>query len=89
MELGEASAAIRAFDHVAEITPASGDEDAVNRHLDTLARLMSLHAAAENLPQALEVGDRLRSETSHLRGSDWPGLAQIDAYLRRLRQDLG
>ncbi|MCD9589668.1 protein kinase [Streptomyces sp. 8ZJF_21] len=89
MELGEASAAIRAFDHIAAITPAPGDEDAVNRHLDTLARLMSLYAAAENLFQALEVGDRLRLETSHLRGSDWPGLAQIDAYLRRLRQDLG
>ncbi|QHC25654.1 protein kinase domain-containing protein [Streptomyces sp. GS7] len=89
MELGEASAAIRAFDHVAEITPAPDDEDAVNRHLDTLARLMGLYAAVENLPQALEVGDRLRSETFHLRGSDWPGLAQIDAYLSRLRQDLG
>ncbi|MFD7826287.1 protein kinase [Kitasatospora sp. NPDC059803] len=89
MELGEASAAIRAFDHVAENTPAPDDEDAVNRHLDTLARLMSLYAAAENLPQALDVGDRLRSETSQLRGSDWPGLVQIDVYLRRLRQDLG
>ncbi|MCX4751154.1 serine/threonine-protein kinase [Kitasatospora sp. NBC_01287] len=89
MELGEASAAIRAFDHVAENTPASDDEDAVNRHLDTLARLMSLYAATENLPQALDIGDRLRTETSHLRGSDWPGLAQIDAYLHRLRRDLG
>ncbi|MFE2105881.1 protein kinase [Kitasatospora sp. NPDC059463] len=89
MELGEASAAIRAFDHVAENTPAPDDEDAVNRHLDTLARLMSLYAAAENLPQALDVGDRLRSQTSQLRGSDWPGLMQIDAYIRRLRQDLG
>ncbi|MCX4752540.1 protein kinase domain-containing protein [Kitasatospora purpeofusca] len=89
MELGEASAAIRAFDHVAETTPAPDDEDAVNRHLDTLARLMSLYAAAEDLPQALDIGDRLRTETSHLRGSDWPGLTQIDAYLRRLRQDLG
>ncbi|MFJ3961414.1 protein kinase [Streptomyces sp. NPDC090036] len=89
MELGEATAAIQAFDRVVEITPASDSEDAVNRHLDALARLMSLHAAAENLPQALEVGGRLRSETSHLRGNDWPGLAQIDAYLRRLRQDLG
>ncbi|WP_234430502.1 protein kinase domain-containing protein [Streptomyces sp. NRRL F-4489] len=89
MELGEASAAIRAFDQVAEITPAPEDEDAINRYLDTLARLVSLYAAAEDLPQALEVGDRLRSETSRLRGSDWPGLAQIDAYLSRLRQDLG
>ncbi|MFD4023008.1 protein kinase [Streptomyces sp. NPDC058576] len=89
MELGEATAAIRAFGHVAETIPAPDDEDAVNRYLDTLARLMSLYAAAENLSQALEVGDLLRSETSRLRGSDWPGLAQIDTYLRRLRDDLG
>ncbi|MDX3866816.1 serine/threonine-protein kinase [Streptomyces europaeiscabiei] len=89
MELGEATAAIHAFDRVSEITPEPDDEDAVNRHLDALSRLMSLYAAAESLPQALDVGDRLRSETSCLRGSDWPGLVQIDAYLRRLRQDLG
>jgi serine/threonine protein kinase len=89
MELGEATAAIQAFDRVAEITPVPDDEDAVSRHLDALARLTSLYAAAESLPQALDVGDRLRSETSRLRGSDWPGLAQIDAFLLRLRQDLG
>ncbi|MER6382526.1 serine/threonine-protein kinase [Streptomyces sp. NPDC001127] len=89
MELGEAGAAIDAFGRVSEIVPDPADEDAVSRHLDALARLMSLYAAAENLPRALDMGDRLRSETSHLRGSDWPGLAQIDAYLRRLRQDLG
>ncbi|MFE7558524.1 protein kinase [Kitasatospora sp. NPDC057500] len=89
MELGEASAAIRAFEYVAETTPASDDEDAVNRHLDTLARLMSLYAATERLPRALAIGEQLRSETSSLRGEDWPGLAQIDAYIRRLHQDLG
>lgn len=89
MELGEVAAAIRAFGRVAEIAPAPDDEDAVNRHLDTLARLMSLYAAAEDLPQALDVGNRLWSETSCLRGSDWPGLVQINAYLHRLRQDLG
>lgn len=89
MELGEATAAIRAFDRVSEITPDPDDEAAVNRHLDALARLMSLNAATESLPKALDFGERLRSETSRLRGSDWPGLAQIDAYLRRLRQDLG
>ena len=89
MELGETTAAIHAFDRVSETTPKPDDEDAVNRHLDALARLMSLYAAAESLPQALDVGDRLRSETSRLRGSDWSGLVQIDAYLRRLRQDLG
>ncbi|MHA6762201.1 protein kinase domain-containing protein [Streptacidiphilus sp. PAMC 29251] len=89
MELGDATAAIQAFDHVTEITPNPDDADAVSRHLDALARLTSLYAAAESLPQALDVGDRLRSETSRLRGSDWPGLAQIDAYLLRLRQDLG
>ncbi|MCX4776743.1 protein kinase domain-containing protein [Streptomyces sp. NBC_01264] len=89
MELGEATSAIRAFDRVSEIMPEEGDEDAVNRHLDALARLMSLYAATESLPKALDVGERLRSETSRLRGSDWPGLAQIDAYIRRLRQDLG
>lgn len=50
---------------------------------------MSLYAATESLPEALHVGDRLRSETSRIRGSDWPGLGQIDAYLRRLHQDLG
>ncbi|MGP4115455.1 protein kinase domain-containing protein [Streptomyces sp. 4N509B] len=88
MELGEATAAIQAFDRVSEIRPGPDDEDAVNRHLDALARLMSLYAATENLSQALDVGDRLRSETSRLRGSNWPGLLQIDAYLRRLRQDL-
>ncbi|MFF2861390.1 protein kinase [Streptomyces rubiginosohelvolus] len=89
MELGEATAAIHAFGHVAKTAPAPDDEDTVNRYLDTLARLMSLHAASENLSQALEAGDRLRSETSRLRGSDWPGLAQIDIYLGRLRHDLG
>lgn len=89
MELGEATAATQTFNRVSESTPEPGDEDAVNRYLDALARLMSLHAAAERLPQALHVGDRLRSETFRLRGSDWPGLGQIDAYLRRLRQDLG
>ncbi|WP_254407407.1 hypothetical protein [Streptomyces sp. GMY02] len=89
MELGEAIAAIQAFDRVSEATPTSDDEDAVNRYLDALARLMGLHAASENLPQALHVGERLLSETSRLRGCDWPGLGQIDAYLRRLRQDLG
>ncbi|WOI62330.1 protein kinase domain-containing protein [Streptomyces fradiae] len=89
MELGEATAAIQAFDRVSEATPTPDDEDAVNRYLDALARLMGLHAASENLPQALHVGERLLSETSRLRGSDWPGLGQIDAYLRRLRQDLG
>ncbi|XUZ28782.1 protein kinase domain-containing protein [Streptomyces sp. RMIT01] len=89
MELGEATAAIQAFDRVSETTPAPDDEDAVNRYLDSLARLMSLYAATESLHQALHVGDRLRSETSRIRGSGWPGLAQIDAYLRRLRQDLG
>lgn len=89
MELGEATAAIRAFDRISEITPDPDDEDAVSRHLDALARLMSLYAATENLSKALGIGERLRSETSHLRGSDWPGLAQIDAYLLRLRQDLG
>ncbi|MFJ9185231.1 protein kinase [Streptomyces anulatus] len=89
MELGEATAAIQAFGHVAETIPALDDEDAVNRYLDTLARLMSLYAAADNLSQALEAGALLRSETSRLRGSDWPGLAQIDTYLRRLRHDLG
>ncbi|MFD9106964.1 protein kinase domain-containing protein [Streptomyces bottropensis] len=89
MELGEATAAIHAFDRVSEIAPEPDDEGAVNRHLDALSRLMSLHAAAESLPQALDVGDRLRLETSRLRGNDWPGLVQIDAYLRRLRQDLG
>lgn len=89
MELGEATAAIQAFGRVSEITPDSDDEDAVNRHLDVLARLMSLYAAAESLSEAMDIGARLRSETSRLRGGDWPGLAQIDAYLRRLRQDLG
>ncbi|MYS34386.1 serine/threonine protein kinase [Streptomyces sp. KhCrAH-43] len=89
MELGEATAAIQAFDRIGEITPDDGDEDAVNRHLDALARLMSLYAATESLHQALDIGERLRSETSRLRGSDWPGLRQIDTYLRRLRQDLG
>ncbi|MGW4901241.1 protein kinase domain-containing protein [Streptomyces albidoflavus] len=89
MELGEATAAIQAFDRVSKATPTPDDEDSVNRYLDALARLMGLHAASENLPQALHVGDRLLSETSRLRGSDWPGLGQIDAYLRRLRQDLG
>ncbi|MED7954598.1 serine/threonine-protein kinase [Streptomyces sp. BE303] len=88
MELGEATAAIRAFDRISEIMPDEDDEDAVNRHLDALARLMSLYATTESLPKALDLGERLRSETSRLRGSDWPGLAQIDAYLRRLRQDL-
>ncbi|MBB1242363.1 protein kinase [Streptomyces durbertensis] len=88
MELGEATAAIQAFDRVSETTPPPDDEDAVNRYLDALARLMSLYAATESLSQAPHVGDRLRSETSRLRGSDWPGLEQIDAYLRRLRQDL-
>ncbi|WAE75932.1 serine/threonine-protein kinase [Streptomonospora nanhaiensis] len=89
MELGEATAAIQAFNHVSESTPEPDDEDATNRYLDVLARLMSLHAAAESLPQALHVGDWLRSETVRLRGSDWPGLGQIDTYLRCLRQDLG
>ncbi|MEX2982261.1 protein kinase [Streptomyces sp. C36] len=89
MELGEATAAIQAFDRISETAPDEGDEDAVNRHLDALARLMSLYATTESLHQALDMGERLRSETSRLRGSDWPGLAQIDTYLRRLRQDLG
>ncbi|MEV4559464.1 serine/threonine-protein kinase [Kitasatospora sp. NPDC049285] len=89
MELGEATAAIRAFDQISEIMPDEDDEDAVNRHLDALARLMSLYAATESFPKALDLGERLRSETSRLRGSGWPGLAQIDAYLSRLRQDLG
>ncbi|MEU8581260.1 serine/threonine-protein kinase [Streptomyces abikoensis] len=89
MELGEATAAIQAFDRISEITPDESDEDAVNRHLDVLARLMSLSAATENLHKALDIGERLRSETSRLRGGDWPGLTQIDTYLRRLRHDLG
>ncbi|WP_245235681.1 serine/threonine-protein kinase [Streptomyces durhamensis] len=89
MELGEATAAIEAFDRISAITPDEGDEDAVSRHLDALARLMSLYAATEGLHQALDIGVRLRSETPRLRGSDWPGLAQIDSYLRRLRQGLG
>lgn len=89
MELGEATAAIQAFDRVIKITPDPGDEDAINRYLDALARLMSLYAATESLSKTLDLGERLRSETSRLRGSDWPGLAQIDAYLRRLRHDLG
>ncbi|MFI1828419.1 protein kinase [Streptomyces sp. NPDC020412] len=89
MELGEASAAAQAFGHVTDTTPDPEDEDAVNRHLDALARLMSLYAAAENLSQALEVGERLRAETFRLRGSSWPGLEQIDTYLRSLRRDLG
>ncbi|WP_236076475.1 tetratricopeptide repeat protein [Streptomyces coffeae] len=50
MELREASAAILAFDHIAEITPSPDDEDAVNRHLDTLARLMSLCSGGEPPP---------------------------------------
>ncbi|MFI7239460.1 protein kinase [Streptomyces cyaneofuscatus] len=89
MELGEATAAIQAFDRISEVMPDEGDEDAVNRHLDALARLMSLYAATESLHQALDIGERLRLETSRVRGGDWPGLAQIDTYLRRLRQDLG
>jgi serine/threonine protein kinase len=89
MELGEATAAIQAFDHVSDSPPPAVDEDAVNRYLDTLARLMSLHTLRGNLPQALETGERLRAETSRLRGRDWPGLRQIDAYLDGLRDDLG
>ncbi|QMU79072.1 protein kinase [Streptacidiphilus sp. PB12-B1b] len=89
MELGEATAAIRAFDRISGTAPDPDDEDAVSRHLDALSRLMSLYAATENLSKALEIGQQLRAETSTLRGTDWPGLAQIDAYLRRLRLDLG
>jgi serine/threonine protein kinase len=89
MELGEATAAIRAFQHVSEASPAVDDDGAINRHLDTLARLMSLCAAMGDLPRAVQVGERLRAETVRLRGSGWPGLDQIDAYLRRLREDLG
>jgi hypothetical protein len=50
---------------------------------------MSLHTLRGNLPQALQTGERLRAETARLRGSDWPGLGQIDTYLHRLRDDLG
>lgn len=89
MELGEATAAMQAFNRVSEVPPAAADEDAVNRYLDALARLMSLYAARGSLPQALEIGERLRTETSRLRGSDCPDLEQIDTYLRRLREDLG
>jgi serine/threonine protein kinase len=89
MELGEATAAIQAFDRVSEAPPDADDEDAVSRYFDALARLMSLYAARGSLPQALEIGERLHTETSRLRGSDWPGLGQIDTYLRRLREDLG
>ncbi|MBV9026841.1 MAG: protein kinase [Streptomycetaceae bacterium] len=88
MELGESTAAIQAFDHYIQTKPNSDDEDAVNRHLDALSRLMSLYAATENLPAALESGKRLRAETSRLRGGDWPGLTQIDAYLDRIRRYL-
>lgn len=88
LELGEATAAIWAFDHVSEMTPAADDEGAVNRYLDALARLMSLWAATGNLPKAVQAGERLRAETTRLRGSGWAGLEQIDTYLFRLRQDL-
>lgn len=89
MELGESTAAIAGFREYAGSAPDAADPGAVDRHLDALASLARLYAAAERIPEALSAAADLREATYRLRGAHAPELADIDGYLARLRRFTG
>ena len=88
-QLGEVTAAIKAFQDVAVVDPAPGDPDAIGRYLDTLASLTRLHAAAQQPVESRAAATKLRDAIIEYQGGDPNGLAEIEAYRARLNRLLG
>ncbi|MFB1048053.1 protein kinase domain-containing protein [Streptomyces chrestomyceticus] len=86
MELGESTAALAAFGAYVRQEPDKHDQEAIDRHLDALARIMRLEAGAERFPHAYAAAVVLRDAMRRYRGSQAPELAEIDGFLARLRR---
>ncbi|MFB6604306.1 protein kinase [Streptomyces noursei] len=84
MEMGESTVAIAAFEAYAQHAPAVDDPAAVDRHLEALAQVMRLEAAAERFASARAAAIVLRSATRRFRGDAAPELDKIDGFIRRL-----
>ncbi|GAA2724045.1 protein kinase domain-containing protein [Actinocorallia aurantiaca] len=84
-ELGEVTAAIEAFQYVVGSGFDHADDEAIERHLDALASLMRLHAAARSRDLLLQTAAQMREAIALHRPQEAPVLlADLDAYLNRL-----
>lgn len=89
-ELGDISGAVAAFEDVAGAAFDPSDEPAVERHLDALASLMRLYAAGRRRDRLGDAEARMRDAVQRYRPDEAATmLADLDAYLARLRRLLG
>lgn len=86
MELGESTAALAAFGAYVGHEPEAHDQEAIDRHLDALVRIMRLEAGAERFPQAYAAAIVLRDAVRQFRGHQAPELIEIDGFISRLRR---
>ncbi|RCG28279.1 serine/threonine protein kinase [Sphaerisporangium album] len=85
-ELGTVTGAIAAYEDFITYRPDPDDTEDVERHLDALASLMRLHAAANRPTRAVAIAVRLREAIIGYQGPDASGVAELDAYLARLNR---
>ncbi|MGI5326691.1 protein kinase domain-containing protein [Actinomadura nitritigenes] len=88
-ELGDVSGAAVAFREVADAPFDPSDGEAVDRHLDSLASLMRLHAVMRDRERLADAATRMRQAILTYRPDESAALlADLEAFMRRLAQYL-